>query len=144
MSLKNKNMSHPAAMARGTCSHLGIALVNPPMCVASVTMTPLKSNSPRNKFFKRFPDKVAGKISPSLMDGLYFLSYAGMAICPTITASTCSSSISALYTLPKLFSHSPQLKLLVPMTRCWSSSSTPSPGKCFAVTATCPFLIPWI
>ena len=50
-------------------------------------------------------------------------------MCPTITAFE-PKSINSWYTLPKVFFQLSTDKELMEVSKCWSRSSTPSPGKC--------------
>ena len=128
-------MSQPAAMAWGTCCFLGMVAPNIPiMWEASVTTRPLNPSWPFKRSVISSGASVAGRISSSFMPGRSFLEYAGSAICPAMIVMT-PSSISSRYTFPYVRSHFSQSNSLMPIIRCWSFSSVPSPGKCFMQVA---------
>ena len=70
MSLKNRNMSIPAAMAAGIRSLRFMRQVRPTMWEASVSTMPLKPSFPRSRPPISSGDSVAGMISSSAIPGL--------------------------------------------------------------------------
>ena len=69
MSLKNRNMSQPAAMAAGIMSLRFMRQVRPTIWLASVSTMPLKPILPLSRSVSNSLDSVAGMMSSSLMFG---------------------------------------------------------------------------
>ena len=131
----NRNTSAPAAMEVGTAFDRGIGIVKPAIVVASVTTSPLKPSLPRSRSPMISGASVAGMMSASACSGRSAREYAGCMMWPTITVMA-PASIDALYAAPYVASHSSTDLSLMLVTRCWSRSSQPSPGKCLIEAAT--------
>ena len=93
MSLENRNISQPEAMALGTATERFSMQAMPAMWEASVMTRPLKPISPRSRSVSSSGARVAGMMSSSRMPGRSLRLMAGRAIWPTMMLSRPSSII---------------------------------------------------